>query len=81
MDNVVIDYDVMKTSSSSEVVRAHAPDSGQPTENQQPDLIREYSLCLLRLLFILADLKRAVQIGDGDRLASLHKGTVKALQK
>ena len=55
----------------------HAPDSDQPTENQQPDLIREYSLCLLRLFFILVDLKRAVRIGDGDRLASLHKVLLK----
>ena len=55
----------------------HAPDSDQLNEHQQPDLVREYSLCLLRLYFILVDLKRAVRIGDGDRLASLHKVLLK----
>ena len=56
----------------------HAPDCDQPAEQQQPaDLVREYSLCLLRLFFILVDLKRAVRIGDGDRLASLHKVLLK----
>ena len=39
--------------------------------------MREYSLCLLRLFFILVDLKRAVRIGDGDRLVSLHKVLLK----
>ena len=42
-------------------------------EDQQLDRVREYSLCLMRLFFILADFKRAVKMGNSDRLASLHK--------
>ena len=56
----------------------HAPNCDQPAEQQQPaDLAREYSPCLFRLFFILVDLKGAVKIGDGDRLASLHKVLLK----
>lgn len=52
----------------------HAPDSDQPAEQQQPtDLVREYSLCVLRLFFIFVYLKQTVRTGNGDRLASLHK--------
>ena len=40
---------------------------------EQPDLVKEYSLCLLRYFFILMDIKDAVREGDGDRLATLHK--------
>ena len=52
---------------------SHAIDLDQSLDNQQLDLVREYSFCLLRLFFILADVKRAVKMGNGDRLASLHK--------
>ena len=42
-------------------------------EDQALNLVREYSLCLMRLFFILADFKRAVKIGNSDQLASLHE--------
>ena len=56
----------------------HAPNCDQPTEQQQPaDLVRKYSLCVLRLFFMLVNLKRTVRIGYGGRLASLHKVLLK----
>jgi hypothetical protein len=52
-----------------------------PNSNEElgdhPDLVREYSLCLLRLFFVLQSLKEAVKLGDGDRLATLHKVLLK----
>ena len=60
------------------VPNQHAPVSDQRAEQQQPtDLVREYSLCLLRLFFIFVDLKQTIKIGNGDRLASLHKVLLK----
>lgn len=56
---------------------SHAIDLGQSLDNQQLDRVREYSVCLLRLFFIPADVKRAVKMGNGDRLASLHKVLLK----
>ena len=41
------------------------------------DLVREYSLCLLRLYFILESLRASVKLGDGDRLAILRKVLLK----
>ncbi|CAB3990787.1 Hypothetical predicted protein [Paramuricea clavata] len=43
------------------------------TLDEQPDRSKEYSLCLLRLFFILKSLKDAVKLGDGDRLATIRK--------
>lgn len=56
---------------------ANAVQTDQVPDNQQPDRVKEYSICLLRFFFILADLKHAVRTGDGDRLASLHKVLLK----
>jgi hypothetical protein len=47
------------------------------TLDEQPDQIKEYSLCLLRLFFILKSLKDAVKLGDGDRLATIRKVLLK----
>ena len=41
------------------------------------DLVREYSLCLLKLYFILESLRESVKLGDGDRLAVLRKVLLK----
>ena len=41
------------------------------------DLVREYSLCLLRLYFIMESLGASVKFGDGDRLAILRKVLLK----
>lgn len=52
------------------------PDANVPhpvADQQSTDLVKEYSLCLLRYFFILTDVKDAVREGDGDRLATLHK--------
>ena len=56
----------------------HDADSDhEEPDDQQPDRVREYSICLVRFFFILEDFKRAVRMGDGDRLASLHKVLLK----
>jgi hypothetical protein len=47
------------------------------TLDEQPDRIKEYSLYLLRLFFILKSLKDAVKLGDGDRLATIRKVLLK----
>ena len=47
------------------------------TLDEQPDRIKEYSLYLLRLFFILKSLKDAVKLGDGDRLVTIRKVLLK----
>ena len=37
------------------------------------DLVRNYSLCLLKYFFLFNDFKDAVKEGNGERLATLHK--------
>ena len=53
--------------------------SPNTTEFNDPttDRVREYSLCFLKLFFILSDFKEAVRTGNGDRLASLYKVLLK----
>jgi hypothetical protein len=41
--------------------------------DEQTDLVKEYSLCLLRYYFLFIDIKDAVREGDGERIATLHK--------
>ncbi|CAB4034312.1 Hypothetical predicted protein [Paramuricea clavata] len=55
----------------------HDADSDEEPDHQQPDRVREYSICLVRFFFILEDFKRALRMGDGDRLASLRKVLLK----
>ena len=52
-------------------------ESNQVSDGQQVDRVKECSLCLLRLFFILEDFKDAVRMGDGDRLAALRKVLLK----
>ena len=61
LDKFVVDY-LMPTTNPRELVT-----------DEQPDLVKEYSLCLPRYFFILMDITDAVREGDGDRLATLHK--------
>jgi hypothetical protein len=46
---------------------------GATPERPEIDYVKEYSLCLLRYYFLLSSIKDAVKVGDGDRLAILHK--------
>jgi hypothetical protein len=55
----------------------HDADSDEEPDDQQPDRVREYYICLVRFFFILEDFKHAVRMGDGDRLASLRKVLLK----
>lgn len=41
--------------------------------SESPDLVREYSLLLLKYYFLFADIKDAVKKGNGQRINQLHK--------
>ena len=41
--------------------------------DNDPDFVKNYSLCLLKYYFILLDFKDAVREGNGERFATLHK--------
>lgn len=41
--------------------------------NESPDLVREYSLLLLKYYFLVVDIKDAVREGNGERINQLHK--------
>ena len=41
--------------------------------DENTDLVKEYSICLLRYYFLFIDIKDAVREGDGERIATLHK--------
>ena len=60
LDKFVVDY-LMPTTNPRELVT-----------DEQPHLVKEYSLCSLRYFFILMDIKDVVREGEGDRLATLH---------
>lgn len=49
----------------------------EETLEDNQDLVREYSLCLLKLYFILESIRESVKLGDGGRLAVLRKVLLK----
>ena len=73
-------WSVVKVTRFSKILNKFVKEYLLPTANtddlipdEQTDLVKEYSICLLRYYFLFIDIKDAVREGDGERIATLHK--------